>query len=87
MASFIDLQCHAHDQSCCLSGVVFKTFRDQTISKCLYNLFLAVDRTHRISLAGFSNLQCVVYITFLKYILHIAVLYLPKCAVFAQLST
>ena len=23
LASFIDLQCHAHDQSCCLSGVVF----------------------------------------------------------------
>ena len=23
LASFSDLQCHAHDQSCCLSGVVF----------------------------------------------------------------
>ena len=30
-ASFSNLQCHAHDQSCCLSGAVFKKFRDQTI--------------------------------------------------------
>ena len=36
LASFSDLQCHARDQSC-LSGVVFKKLRDQTISKCLYN--------------------------------------------------
>ena len=66
LASFSDLQCHARDQSCCLSGVVFKKLRDQMISKCLYNLFLAVERTRRISLAGFSDLQCVVYVTFLK---------------------
>ena len=60
MASFTDLQDQAHDQLCCLGGVVFKKrLRDQTISKCLYNLFLAVERTHRIiSLAGFSDLQC-----------------------------
>ena len=52
-------------------GVVFKKLRDQMTSiKCLYNLFLAVERTHRNILAGFSNLQCVVYVTFLKYILH-----------------
>ena len=66
LASFSDLQCDTRDQSCCLSGVVFKKFRDQMISKCLYNLFLAVERTHRISLAGFSDLQCVVYVTFHK---------------------
>ena len=64
LASFSDLQCHARDQSCCLSGVVFKKLRDQTISKCLYYLFLAVERTHKISLVGFSDLQCVVYVTF-----------------------
>ena len=86
LASFSDLQCHARDQSCCLSGVVFKKLRDQLISKCLYNLFLAVERTRRISLAGFSDLQCAVYVTFLKQILRITVLYLSKCAVFAQLS-
>ena len=28
------------------------------ISKYLYNLFLAVERTRRISLASFSDLQC-----------------------------
>ena len=66
LASFSDLQCLTHDQSCCLSGVVFKKLSNQMISKCLYNLFLAVERTHRIILAGFSNLQCVVYIKFLK---------------------
>ena len=43
LASFSDLQCHAHDQSCCLSEVVFKMFRDQVISKCLCNLFLVVE--------------------------------------------
>ena len=47
-------------------AVVFKKLCDQTISKCLYNLFLAVERTRRISLAGFGDLQCVVYIIFLK---------------------
>ena len=56
LASFSDLQCHAHDQSCCLSGVLFKKLCDQMISKCLYNLFLAVEQTRRISLAGFSDL-------------------------------
>ena len=87
LASFSDLQCHARDQSRCLSEIVCKKLRDQTISKCLYNLFLAVEQTRRISLAGFSDLQCVIYATFLKQILRITVPYLPKCAVFAQLST
>ena len=57
---------------------MFKKLHDQTIGKCLHNLFLAVERTRRISLAGFSDLQCVVYVKFLKYILHITVLYLPN---------
>ena len=56
LANFSDLQYHARDQSCCLSGVVCKKLCDQTIGKCLYNLFLAVEQTRRISLAGFSNL-------------------------------
>ena len=56
LAGFSDLQYHACDQSCCLSGVVFKKVRDQTISKCLYNLFLAIEQTRRISLAGFNDL-------------------------------
>ena len=56
LASFSDLQCHACDQSCCLSGAVFKKLRDQTIRNCLYNLFLAIERTRRISLAGFRDL-------------------------------
>ena len=43
LASFSDLQCHPRDQSCCLSGVVFKKLCDQTISKYLYNPFLAVE--------------------------------------------
>ena len=80
------------DQSCCLSGVVFKKLRDQTISKCLYNLFLAIEQTRKISLAGFSDLQCVVYVTFHKYIFRITTVFAQvccicpiKCAVFAQL--
>ena len=50
LASFSDLQCHARDQLCCLSGVVFKKLRNQMIGKCLYNLFLAVERTHTVGL-------------------------------------
>ena len=46
--------------------VLVESLRDQMISKYLYNLFLAVERTSRISLAGFGDLQCVVYVTFLK---------------------
>ena len=33
-------------------------FGDQDISKCLCNLFLVVERTNRISLAKFSDVQC-----------------------------
>ena len=33
-------------------------FGDQDISKCFTNLFLLVERTNRISLASFCNLQC-----------------------------
>jgi len=53
-----------------VGGIVFKRHRDQTITKCLYNQFLAIERTCRISLVGFSDLQCVsyvsIYVTFLK---------------------
>ena len=48
LASSSDLQCHAHDQTCCLSGVMFKKLCDQTISKCLYSLFLAIEQTRGI---------------------------------------
>ena len=33
-------------------------FSDKDISKCSYNLFLVVERANRISLASFSDLQC-----------------------------
>ena len=33
-------------------------FSDKDTSKCLTNLFLVVQRTNRISLASFSDLQC-----------------------------
>ena len=33
-------------------------FGDKDISKCSYNLFLVIERTNRISLASFSDLQC-----------------------------
>ena len=33
-------------------------FGVKDISKCLINLFLVVERTNRISLASFSDLQC-----------------------------
>jgi len=48
----------------------FKRRRDQMITKCVYNLFLAVEQICRIGLASFSDLQSVVYtsvyITFLN---------------------
>ena len=44
--SFSNLQCHARDQLCCLSGVVCKKLRDQMSSKCLC-LFLAVEPSRR----------------------------------------
>ena len=46
-----------------LLGAIFSSthtaaiFGDQDISKYLYNLFLVVERTNRISLASFSDLQ------------------------------
>jgi len=35
---------------------------DETISKCLYNLFLAVQQICRATLAGFSETNGVVYV-------------------------
>jgi len=53
---------------------------DETISKCLYNLFLAVQQIHRATLADFSETNGVVYAKFHKSIIRIAVLYeLIKC--------
>ena len=48
---------------------------DETISKCLYNLFLAVQQIHRATLAGFSETNGVVYVKFHKSIIRITVLY------------
>ena len=47
-------------------AVLVESLRDQMISKCIHSLFLTVERTGRISLAGFSDLQCVVIVTFRK---------------------
>ena len=41
---------------------------DETISKCLYNLYLAVQQIHRVTLAGFSETNEVVYAKFHKSI-------------------
>ena len=43
-----------------VGGIVFIWHHNQMITKCLYNLFLAIEKT-RISLAKFSNSQCDVY--------------------------
>jgi len=48
---------------------------DEMISKCSYNLFLAVKQIHRATLAGFSETNEVVYAKFHKSIIHITVLY------------
>ena len=41
-----------------------------------------------IDLASFSDLQCVVYVSvYVTFFIHITVLYLPKYAVFAELSS
>ena len=62
-----------------ISGVVFKKFRDQTISKCLYNLFLTVKRTCRISLAGLAIYSVLfTYHSLNKFIAVPNVLYLPN---------
>ena len=47
------------------------------------SVFLAVEQIRRISLAGFSNLQCVVYIMPVTFCLNS----LHNCTVFAHLST
>ena len=53
---------------------------DETISKCLYNLFLAVQQIRRATLAGVSESNGVVYAKFHKSIIRITVLYvLIKC--------
>ena len=48
---------------------------DETISKCLYNLFLAEQQIRRATLAGFSETNGVVYAKFHKSIIRITVLY------------
>ena len=48
---------------------------DETISKCLYNLFLALQQIRRATLAGFSKTNRVVYAKFHKSIIRITVLY------------
>jgi len=48
---------------------------DETISKCIYNLFLAVQQIRRATLAGFSETNGVVYTKFHKSIIRITVLY------------
>ena len=47
---------------------------DETISKCLYNLFPAVKQIRRVT-AGFSKTNGVVYAKFHKSIIRITVLY------------
>ena len=64
-----------HDQSCCSSEVqVVCIFGDETIIKCLYNLFLAIKQIRRATLAGFSKNNGVVYAKFHKSIICITVL-------------
>ena len=48
---------------------------DETISKCLYNLFLAVQQIRKATLAGFSETNGVVYAKFHKSIFRITVQY------------
>ena len=48
---------------------------DETISKCLYNIFLGVQRIRRATLAGFGESNGVVYAKYHKSIIHITVLY------------
>ena len=48
---------------------------DETISKCLYNLFLAVQQIRRATFAGFSKTNGVVYAKFHKSIIRITILY------------
>jgi len=48
---------------------------NEMISKCLYNLFLAVQQIRRVTLAGFSETNGVFYAKFHKSIICITVLY------------
>ena len=48
---------------------------DKMISKCLYNIFLAVQRIRRATLAGFGENNGVVYTKYHKSIICITVLY------------
>ena len=47
---------------------------DDTISKCLYNVFVAIQQICRATLAGFSETNGVVYAKFRKSIIRITVL-------------
>jgi len=48
---------------------------DETINKCLYNIFLTMQRIHRATLAGFGENNGVVYVKYHKPIILITVLY------------
>jgi len=48
---------------------------DEMISKCLSNMFLAVRRIHRATLAGFGENNGVVYAKYHGSIIRITVLY------------
>jgi len=54
--------------------VVF-IYSNEAISKCLYNIFLVIQRICRATLAGFGENNGVVYVKFHKSIIHITVLY------------
>jgi len=47
---------------------------DKTISKYLYNIFLAIQRIRRATLAGFGEKNGVVYMKYNESIIHITVL-------------
>jgi len=47
----------------------------EKISKCLYNIFLAVQRIRRATLAGFGKNNRVIYAKYHKLIIPITVLY------------
>ena len=48
---------------------------DETISKCLYSIFLAIQRIRRATLAGFGENNGVVYVKYHQSIIRIAILY------------
>ena len=62
-------------------------FGVQDITKCLYNLFLVIQRTGRISLADFSDLLCHPRAVPLGCFYNIPSINSPhKCTVFSQFS-